>query len=303
MTGMDDAQEDGRCMCEPCVKGRMTERPHTGKISPGRHPLDLIHTDVAGPIKVIGHDKSRYWVTGLDDFTQWAEVEPLQHRSQAFSHIQRFVERNELPERRCRRIRLDRGGENISREFAMWVYDKGIELEVTDMEHHQANGCAESLNRILDSKLHPTLLSSRISEAFWPPVVKYGIAYVRNLSPSTIIDTTSYEAWTGRRPDVLNIRKIGSQAFVLNPQRTRTKVVGIKASEGQPLGFKGHHTYLTKDRVGKLDWKTNVVFRESRPHTVGNGNAESFKKKKRTQGGVKRPTSPYSNHRRSCLSM
>jgi hypothetical protein len=68
-TGMDDAQEDGRCMCEPCVKGRMTERPHTGVIAPGRHPLDLIHTDVAGPIKVTGHDQSRYWVTCLDDFT------------------------------------------------------------------------------------------------------------------------------------------------------------------------------------------------------------------------------------------
>jgi hypothetical protein len=59
-TGMDDAQEDCWCMCEPCVKGRMTERPHTGVIAPGRHPRDLIHTDVAGPIEVTGHDQSRY---------------------------------------------------------------------------------------------------------------------------------------------------------------------------------------------------------------------------------------------------
>jgi hypothetical protein len=72
-------------MCEPCVKGRMTERPHIGVIAPGRHPLDLIHIDVAGPIKVTGHDQSHYRVTCLNDFTQWAEVEPLQHRSQVFS--------------------------------------------------------------------------------------------------------------------------------------------------------------------------------------------------------------------------
>jgi hypothetical protein len=73
--------------------------------------------------------------------------------------------------------------------------------------------------------------------------------------------------WTGAKPDLSNIRKIGSQAFVLNSQRKRHKVVGTKASEGQLLGFKGRHTYLIKDKSGKLDWRTNVVFRESRPHT------------------------------------
>lgn len=273
-TGMDDTQEDGRCMCESCVKGRMTERPHTGVIAPGRHALDLIHTDVAGPIKVTGHDQTRYWVTCLDDFTQWAEVELLQHQSQAFSQIRGFIERNELPERRCRRIRLDRGGENVSREFILWAYDKGIELEYTDTEQHQANGCAEALNRILENKLHPTLLSSGLADVYWPPVVKYGIAYVRNRSPSSRIKTTPYEMWTGTKPDLSNIRKIGSQAFVLNPQRARHKVVGTKASEGRLLGFKGRYTYLIKDKSGKLDWRTNVVFKESRPHIGVDG--ESF---------------------------
>jgi hypothetical protein len=47
-------------MCEPYVKGRMTERPHIGVIAPGRHPLDLIHTDIVEPIKVTGYDQSRY---------------------------------------------------------------------------------------------------------------------------------------------------------------------------------------------------------------------------------------------------
>jgi hypothetical protein len=101
-----------------------------------------------------------------------------------FSHIQRFVEGYELPERRCRRVQLDRGGENVSREFTLWAYDNGIELGYTDTEQHQANRCAEALNRILENKLHPTLLSSKLPDTYWPPVVKYGIAYVRNRSPS-----------------------------------------------------------------------------------------------------------------------
>jgi hypothetical protein len=222
-TGMDYAEEDGRCTCEPCVMGRMTERSHTSIIAPGRHMLELIHTDVVWPIKVTGHDQSRYWVTCLDDSTQWAEVEPLQHRSQVSSQIRGFIERNELPKRRCRRIRLDRGGENVSREFTLWVHDRGIELEYTDTEQHQANSCAELLNRILESKLHPTLLSSGLSEHI--------LASGGEITP--------HDMRTGANSDLSNIRKIGIQAFVLNPQRNRHKVVGTKASEGRPLGFKG----------------------------------------------------------------
>ena len=92
----------------------------------------------------------------------------------------------------------------------MWAYDKGIELEYTDTEQHQANGCAEALNRILENKLHPTLLSSGLVDIYWPPVVKYGISYVRNRSPSSRIKTTPYKMWTSAKPDLSNIRKIGS---------------------------------------------------------------------------------------------
>lgn len=267
-TGMHDIQEDGFCICEACVKGRMKERPHAGKIARGQHPLDLIHIDIAGPFRTPGYDQSRYWVTLLDDCSQWAEVEPVQHRSEVFTSVRNFIERNETPERYCRRIRLDRGGENVTSDFTAWAYDKRIELEYTDTEQHQANGCAESLNRIIEDKLHPTLLAAGVHEKYWPAVVKYGIAYVRNRSPSSRLEVTPHEAWTGTQPNLSNIRKIGSPTFVLLPSRARHKIGGTKTSEGQLLGFKGRHTYLIKDAAGGLNWRTNVVFREKRPHTA-----------------------------------
>ena len=84
--GMDATDPDGAHLCEDCVKGRMRERPHDGIIKPGSYPLESIHVDIA-ELPIMGFDGSKYVVTMLDDFTEWAELTPAKHKSKLFEHV------------------------------------------------------------------------------------------------------------------------------------------------------------------------------------------------------------------------
>jgi hypothetical protein len=193
-------------------------------------------------------------------------VQAIKARSEVSDRLINFVERNTTPECKTSLVHQDRGGENLSDKIKAWAQHEGIEMSYTDTEQHQANGCAEVLNRIIEDKLTPTLLAARLDVRWWPYILEYGIAYVRNRSPYARHVTTPYEAWTQVKPNLSNIRKIGSRAFVMRPSTKRSKVVTPKADEQKLLGFKGRYNYLVTAPGNKAEWRTNVIFIEDRPY-------------------------------------
>jgi hypothetical protein len=104
--------------CNPCLQGRMTEKPHnrSERNRRGEYPMELLHIDVAGPFDE-GLDGSRYWLTIVDDFTGWIEIIPIPRRQEfVIESLRFFLDHNERPERKCRRIRLDRIPEQVGEE-------------------------------------------------------------------------------------------------------------------------------------------------------------------------------------------
>lgn len=278
VTGMDATQPDGQCICEACVLGRQTERPHKGKLREGQYPMDVIHTDIAGPFDV-AFDRAKYWITHLDDWSGYAEATPLETKDQAFEVTKNFINRHERPERRCRHIIQDRGGENLNDLYQAWTFDRAIELQYSDTDQHQANGKAERLNRTIEDKLQPSIISSGLDSRHWSEVVAHNIVHVRNYSPCTNHNATPWELFMGTTPNIAHLRTLGSKVYTLKTpyQRTRTidghtgrKVVGVKTYIGRLIGFKGHTTFrIAPDHTpAKPEWRTNVVIRERRPCTA-----------------------------------
>ncbi|KAF1937008.1 hypothetical protein EJ02DRAFT_294419, partial [Clathrospora elynae] len=52
--------------CNPCLQGKMIEKPHRSTMRKGEYPMEFIHMDAAGPFDE-GLDGSRYWLTIVDD--------------------------------------------------------------------------------------------------------------------------------------------------------------------------------------------------------------------------------------------
>ncbi|THC95888.1 hypothetical protein EYZ11_004619 [Aspergillus tanneri] len=96
--------------CNPCPRGRMIEKPHklSGRSRRGDYAMELLHIGVSGPFDE-GLDSSRYWLTIVDDFTGWIEIIPIPRQQEfVIESLRFFLDYNERPERKCRRIRLDR---------------------------------------------------------------------------------------------------------------------------------------------------------------------------------------------------
>lgn len=48
--GLDDLKNSSSPLCQPCVLGKITKLPFNRKVVRATQPLQLVHTDVCGPI-------------------------------------------------------------------------------------------------------------------------------------------------------------------------------------------------------------------------------------------------------------
>jgi hypothetical protein len=152
--------------CRPCLQGRMTEKPHSRSSRKGEYPMELLHMDVAGPFDE-GLDGSRYWLTIVDDSTGWIEVIPIPRR-QGFviESLRFFLDHNERPERKCRRIRLDRIPEQVGEEMKFILFSRAIQPEVTGVDQHHQNGVAERAHKTIYDRVGPTLAHAKLPSKF-----------------------------------------------------------------------------------------------------------------------------------------
>src|SRR5467141_1473569 len=58
-------------VCEPCLAGKMHSNPFPSSPSRSTKPLELVHSDLHGPLPVATREGYRYWITFLDDATSY----------------------------------------------------------------------------------------------------------------------------------------------------------------------------------------------------------------------------------------
>ncbi|KAL0413379.1 UNVERIFIED_CONTAM: Retrovirus-related Pol polyprotein from transposon TNT 1-94 [Sesamum radiatum] len=60
--------------CESCLKGKMTKKPFVGQSTIAKGLLDLVHTDVCGPLSVPAREGFSYFITFTDDHSRYGYV-------------------------------------------------------------------------------------------------------------------------------------------------------------------------------------------------------------------------------------
>ncbi|EXC27155.1 Retrovirus-related Pol polyprotein from transposon TNT 1-94 [Morus notabilis] len=77
-------------VCESCLESKMTKRPFTVKGKKATKPLQLIHSDVCGPLNVQARGGYEYYVTFIDDYSIYGYVYLMQQKSKTFGKFREF---------------------------------------------------------------------------------------------------------------------------------------------------------------------------------------------------------------------
>ena len=211
--------------CAICMAGKMSQIPFPIPLNcRTSEPLQIIHTDICGPMRQQSLGGNLYFVTFVDDFTKWTEVRMLKHKSdllQTFKDVKVFLETQ--TGKKIRAIQSDNGAEYSSKAFQQILIQNGIQRRLTVPYTPQQNGTAERKNRTLVEMARCNMIQSKLPPSFWGEAVTIA-NYTRNRCPSRSIGMkTPYELWTGNRPSVRHFRPFGSRAFILDKKPGKGK--------------------------------------------------------------------------------
>jgi len=134
-------------ICEPCLAGKMVADPFPSSTNHSYKLLELVHSDVHGPIKVPSFSGYKYWVTFIDDSGRFRTVYLMKKKSETFSCFQRFKAWAENQTGcQIKAFREDKGGEYMSREMDDFCAEHGIQRQHSVRARPQQNGVAERAN-------------------------------------------------------------------------------------------------------------------------------------------------------------
>ena len=57
--------------CEPCLMGKMTKTPFSGTMERAIDLLEIVHTDVCGPMNIEARSRYHYFLTFTDDLSRY----------------------------------------------------------------------------------------------------------------------------------------------------------------------------------------------------------------------------------------
>ena len=213
--------------CEGCVDGKMQRKPFkTVTHQQSKRKLELIHSDVCGPLQVESIGGSRYFVTFIDDFSRCVSVFFIKHKTEVFEKFKLF---ETMVTKECgeliMKLRTDNGDEYMSKEFQSYLTSKGIERQLTVPHSPQQNGVAEWLNHTLMESARTMLSHSNLPNKFWAEAVATA-AYLRNRSTTSANEEqlTPFGKWYGHKPNISHLKVFGCAAYCHVPAIERRKL-------------------------------------------------------------------------------
>ena len=76
--------------CETCLMGKMTKTPFSETMERATDLLEIIHTDVCGPMNIEARGRYRYFLTFTNDLSKYGYIYLMKHKSKTFEKFKEF---------------------------------------------------------------------------------------------------------------------------------------------------------------------------------------------------------------------
>ena len=153
-TGLPDFGDQHDGVWRGCALGKNDKKPFQSSESRAKGTLDLIHSDLCGPMLVTTPGEYLYFVTFIDDYSRKTWIYYLKNK-ESDEVLDRFKEFKSLVEnhtgRRIKVLRSNNSGEYTSGGLIDLCEDARIKREFTVPYNPWQNGVAERKNQTIVS--------------------------------------------------------------------------------------------------------------------------------------------------------
>ncbi|CAJ2637004.1 unnamed protein product [Trifolium pratense] len=271
--------------CEFCSQAKITKSKHKSVIRESE-PMDLIHSDICELDGTMTRNNKRYFITFIDDCSDYTFVYLMKNKSDAFDMFKIFVKEIENQfNTKIKRLRSDRGTEYNSSLFNDFYKQHGIIHETTAPYSPEMNGKAERKNRTLTELVVAIMLNSGAAKHWWGEII-LTVCFVLNRIPKSKRSESAYEILKKRQPNLSYLRTWGCLAYVRKPDPKRVKL----ASRAYECVFIGYAANSKAYRFFDLNEK--VIIESNDADFYEN----KFPFKSRNSGGTEQDNIPESSH-------
>lgn len=103
--------------CEPCTLGKMSQLPFGSRTKSNRM-FEIVHTDICGPITPPSHDGHRYFVTFIEEFSNFTMTYLIKEKAEVFEKVQEyFFTIKSMFNIQISKLRCDNGGDTTLSNF------------------------------------------------------------------------------------------------------------------------------------------------------------------------------------------
>ncbi|KAG8485650.1 hypothetical protein CXB51_018843 [Gossypium anomalum] len=242
-------------VCEVCQMGKQARLPFPANTTwRASSKLELVHSDVCGPMRTESLSGNKYFILFIDDYTRYCWVYFLKHKfevAQVFIKFKAVVE----TETGCKikTIRSDNGTEYTLAQFQSLCKDAGIKHQLTNVYTPQQNGVSERKNRSLMDIARCLLFEKNLPRIMWAEAVNTAV-YIQNRLPTkALTHKTPFEAWFGFKPSLAHMKVFGCLCYSQVPAVKRDKL-SKRAIPGILTGYS-----MVKKGYRILDPLTNKI--------------------------------------------
>nr|KYP72805.1 Retrovirus-related Pol polyprotein from transposon TNT 1-94 [Cajanus cajan] len=240
-------------LCDACQLGKMHRKSFSStNVTRAKEKLELIHTDLCGPMSVPSLSQSKYFLLFIDDLTRMTWVYFLSSKAQTFDVFKKFRAMVESQSGcKIKMLRSDNGKEYTSNEFNAFCEDMGIVHQLTVSYTPEQNGVSERKNRTVMEMARCLIAEKKLPKCFWAEAVYTAVYLLNRLPTRAVQEKTPIEAWNGVKPTAKHLKIFGSICYTHVAVAKRSKLDDKAEMEiflGYAANSKGYRVYNMRSK-------------------------------------------------------
>ncbi|KAJ9536355.1 hypothetical protein OSB04_un000473 [Centaurea solstitialis] len=168
VSGLRETRLSKDTLCSACEQGKMKRSSHPPKMETNcKNPLDMIHMDLCGPMRVERLARKKYMLVLVDEFSRFTWLEFLRAKFDAADRIIAFIKQIQiLLGHKVKKLRSDNSTEFRNAKLQSFLEDVGISHNFSVVHTPQQNGVVERKNRTLVEAARSMMAHSGVPQSF-----------------------------------------------------------------------------------------------------------------------------------------